>query len=53
MGKQSNVPVLAILIIAFIGTASTTIASPVYRYISTPVADASAKPGSPLILESH
>jgi hypothetical protein len=49
MGKQRNVPVLAILIIAFIGTASTTIASPVYRYINTPVPDASAKPGSPLI----
>jgi hypothetical protein len=49
MGKQSNVPVLAILIIAFIGTASTTISSPVYRYISTTVPDASAKRGSPLI----
>jgi hypothetical protein len=37
MSELSKVRVLAILIIAFIGTAPATIASPVYRYIITPV----------------
>ncbi len=49
MSKQRNVSVLAIVMFAFIGTAPTTIASPVYRYIITPVPDAGAPPGSPTI----
>jgi hypothetical protein len=49
MSEQSYVPSLAILMVAFIGTAPTTIASPVYTYINTPVPDASPSPGSPMI----
>jgi hypothetical protein len=49
MSELSKVRVLAILIIAFIGTAPATIASPVYRYIITPVPEASAPSGSPMI----
>jgi hypothetical protein len=47
--EQSNVSVLAIVMFAFMGTAPTTIASPVYRYIITPVSDAAAPQGSPTI----